>query len=463
MFDVKSEYRISQTDVRLEEFHRFADEFVVRPPYQRKSVWSKKRQQELLDSIFRGYYVPRIVLREVRLSETNTIREVIDGQQRIDTAQSFLSNKVPLPKSLGDVDSRLAGAYYDDLPSEIKRFVDRLVYSADVVIDIDDPKNPDHQNIATEIFWRLQQGESLNYMEVAHARISSLSRNFVVHFADDIHFDYDAYKPIDENRFKHPFFRIINHGNDRMDHLALMTRFLIIEENGGVCDVQNTDVARYIDQYQQEDGIGNLSFKDKPQAKSVLGHLNAFYDVFRNDPMVLGGGVVKELQREYFIISMYLLLRRLRTLYVFGEAEKHIFHDFLVDFHARWRSRSTRDTDIILFSDNRQQSGAQVEARQMILRQIFFEYTSDRNHDMKVKDTRRSFDESERIFLYRANEGKCQQCLREGKPDAEAFVRWSEFDADHVLPHSLGGETNLDNAELLCRHHNRSRGARISA
>lgn len=191
----------------------------------------------------------------------------------------------------------------------------------------------------------------------------------------------------------------------------------------------------------------------------MLGHLNTFYDVFRDDPMVVGGGVVKELRREYFIISMYLLLRRLRNLYAFGDAEKTLFRNFVLEFHARWQARNDKDTDIILFSDNRQQSAAEIATRQMILRQIFFEYVSKQGHEMKEKDSKRAFDESERILLYRINDGLCQQCLRDGKPQQESLVPWDEFDADHVVPHSKGGQTTLDNAELLCRYHNRSKGA----
>ena len=88
----------------------------------------------------------------------------------------------------------------------MRRFVDReLKYNADIVKGIEDPKDPEHQRVASEIFWRLQQGETLTYMETAHARLSSLSRNFVVKYADDITFDYDQYKPIDRNKDKHKF------------------------------------------------------------------------------------------------------------------------------------------------------------------------------------------------------------------------------------------------------------------
>lgn len=237
MFNPQNQYDVYFDNIPLRDFLDYWEEFVVRPPYQRKTVWSRRKQQALLDSLFRRYYVPRIVIREVRLDDQRTVREVIDGQQRIVTANLFLKGELPLPSSLADVHPDLPGARYNELPTELRRFVDRdLKYNADVVKGIDNPRKAEHQRIATEIFRRLQEGESLTYMEVAHARLSSLSRNFVVKYADDIRFDYDTYESIDENPDKHPFFKVIDRNNDRMQHLALLTRLLILEDNDGVAD-----------------------------------------------------------------------------------------------------------------------------------------------------------------------------------------------------------------------------------
>jgi len=458
MFDPQTEYDINFESIPIRDFHDYKEEFVVRPPYQRKNVWNRKKQQALLDSLFRRYYVPRIVIRLVRLGADKTLKEVIDGQQRINTAQLFLSDELKLPNSLEDLHRGLPGKKYSELPAELRRFVDRnLKYDADIVKGIDDPRDPEHQRIASEIFWRLQQGESLNYMEIAHARLSSLSRNFVVKYADDITFDYDSYKPVDENPDKHRFFNIIYRKNDRMQHLALMTRFLILEENGGIADLKDSNIMDYIEKYQRDDGVGNTSFENEPQAKAVLSTINTLTDIFKNDPMLdndNGNGEIRELNREYFIISVYLLLRHLKKYYVFDEKEKNLFHEFVVDFHKRWRDKNEDDRDIILFSDNRQQSANEIETRHRIIRQTFFEYAKENGVSILTKDERRSFNEAERISIYRRDNGLCQICVEEGKPEKECRVPWSEYDADHVVPHSRGGETDIENAQVLCRYHN---------
>ena len=207
LFNPPTSYDVIPDYVKLEDFHKYPEDYVVRPPYQRKNVWTPKKKQALLDSLFRRYYVPKIVLREIKLADRDKKNEVIDGQQRIRVAQEFYEDELTLPQSLADLDNSLPGRKYSELSVKARRFVDKtLRYDVDTVKGIDDPRNPEHQQTAAEIFWRLQQGETLNYMEVAHARLSSLPRNFVVKYADDISFDYDSYLPIEDNPDTHSFF-----------------------------------------------------------------------------------------------------------------------------------------------------------------------------------------------------------------------------------------------------------------
>ncbi len=463
LFNPKTEYDVVQKSIPIRYFHAYDEEYVIRPPYQRKSVWSRKKQQALLDSLFRRYYVPRIVIREVRLDEERTVQEVIDGQQRIITAQLFFSDSLALPKSLKDVHPDLPGSKFSKLPADIRQFVDReLVYDADIVKGIGDPRDPDHQRIATEIFWRLQQGESLNYMEIAHARLSSLSRNFITKYADDISFDYGKYEPVDSNPDKHPFFEIIDRNNNRMQHLALLARFLILEEADGPVDMKDTNIIDYVEKYQSKDGIGNLSFENTKQAKQVLSLMHDFNRVFKDDPMVSDSkGGLKELRIEYFIVSFFLLLRHLTIYYVFEDGDRDLFRHFLIDFHERWKAHREDDRDILVFSDNRQQSAAEIEIRNRILRQLFFDYAKRNDHAILTLDERRAFSEAERIHIYRRDGGMCQVCIKEDKPEKEALVPWHEYEADHVLPHSKGGKTETENAQVLCRYHNRQKGAKV--
>lgn len=463
MYDPKPKYDVIPEKNRIKEFFDYAELYVVRPPYQRKTVWNNSKQKALLDSLFRRYYIPKIVIREVRINNNETKNEIIDGQQRIVTVKNFFDNKLKLPETLSDLKKDIEGKRYDELPVEIKKFIDlKLTFDVDIIKGIDDPKDPRHQTIATEIFWRLQQGESLNYMEISHSRLASLTRNFVVKYSDDITFDYSNYKPVDHNKDKHHFFSIIQKSNNRMQHLALLTRFLLIEFADGPTDLKESNVSDIINKYQEDDGIGNYRFEETNEAKSVLKIMKTFYDIFKLDPMIDETSGIKELNTEYFIISTYLLLRYLMKYYAFTKDKHKIFSDFIIsEFYPRWSSRSEDDSDILAFSSSRQQGRVEIETRDRIIRQIFFEYLEDKRYELLSKDGKRTFNESQKIKIYRRDKGLCQECLRGGKSETDAKVSWSNFQADHVLPHSKGGQTILENGQVLCRDHNARKGNRI--
>jgi 5-methylcytosine-specific restriction endonuclease McrA len=63
--------------------------------------------------------------------------------------------------------------------------------------------------------------------------------------------------------------------------------------------------------------------------------------------------------------------------------------------------------------------------------------------DLVPKDPNRAFSESERIVIWRKAFMKCQGCgIQVGT--------LSEMHADHIVPHSKGGITTIDNAQCLC-------------
>jgi len=206
-FSKESDYTIERTVLALRDLRDYRDDYITRPPYQRKTVWSVKKKQALMDSILRRFYIPDVVLREVRLTDVASVSEVIDGQQRITTVQSYFDGEFPLPNSLKDFESDLVGKRYEELGTDFRKYIDKLEFQVDKIRGIEVKDNASHQLIATEIFWRLQQGESLNSMEVAHARLSSRVRNFLVQYSDDIEFDFENYKPVESNPKKHRFFK----------------------------------------------------------------------------------------------------------------------------------------------------------------------------------------------------------------------------------------------------------------
>ncbi|MCY3867838.1 MAG: DUF262 domain-containing protein [Chloroflexi bacterium] len=466
-FNPVTEYDIQRTNIRIRDFDDYEDDYETRPPYQRKVVWDKNKQQALLDRLFRRFYIPSIVLRIVRLDEIQTKYEVVDGQQRINTVQAFFRDELPLPSTLADLSTNLPECKYSDLPAEIKKFIHKeLKFDVDIIKNISDPFDPTHQKAATEIFWRLQQGESLNNMETAHARLSSLVRNFLVKYADDYDFDFDTYVTIEHNPHKLAFFTETRaRTNSRMQHLTLLGRFLLIEIADGATDLGDRSIVSLIDQEDLQDRIGSQCYENENPAKAVVRNLRQFREVFHDDPLLdsnnYGTGILA-LQYEYFTISCYMLLRHLRKYYVYDETVRLCFREFVWEFYKRIKGISQTTNQVTQFVENRQQNVRAVRRREQIIRLEFFGFARDKSQIILVeKDRQRNFNEDQRIGIYLKHNGLCQQCLVDGLPENEARVPWSEFEADHVLPHSKGGQTLIENGQVLCREHNRAKGANV--
>ena len=452
-YQPEKQYIPQPGQVKLIDLYRYADEYVMRPPYQRKTVWKKQQQQQLIDSIFKGYYIPDLVLRYIKVKDHQVMREVIDGQQRITAVQKFMKNEFAMPEG-----SKFEGLFYKNLSTEVKRFIDDSHLSATLIEGIDDINNLDHHKIATDIFWRLQQGESLNYMEVANASITSRVRNFLVKYGDDGSFDYDAYESKDENPDKHKFFKIIRQKNDRMQHLSLLGRLLLIENAGGYTDIKDTSLGDLIEK-EKVDETGNFTYEKQKSAKAVLYLLNKLSEIAKKDPFVIGGG--KLAWPEYLIISFYLIVRHIDNFYVWNDELVKLLSDFFIKFLDRWRKREQNDTDIHAFRNDQQQAESDLRNRDLILRQLFFDFVREQGAEILRKDEKRHFNEAERIAIYRSGNGKCVQCIEDGKSDEECEVPWSEYEADHIIAWSKGGASDPDeNAQILCRTHNRQKGAR---
>lgn len=92
-------------------------ELKLNPKFQRGPVWSPQARTYLIDSILRGYPIPKLLLRtEVDRDSRRTIRDVVDGQQRLRTIVDFSAGKLVL----GIKAKELKGTRYGDLSDDQK-------------------------------------------------------------------------------------------------------------------------------------------------------------------------------------------------------------------------------------------------------------------------------------------------------------------------------------------------------
>ena len=147
-----------------------------RPQYQRAAVWNLTKKQKLIDSILRGYDIPKIYLRES--PDDVYEHEVVDGQQRLRAIWEFANNDFPLSDDSSDLPQwgDLSDRRHDELESDVQDAFGLFDLSIVVIEDSSELEIRD-------LFLRLQEGVSLNPAEKRNAMVGTM-RDFVSELAD---------------------------------------------------------------------------------------------------------------------------------------------------------------------------------------------------------------------------------------------------------------------------------------
>jgi len=95
-----------------------SEQLVISPKFQRRRVWQSKAQSYLIDTILKQMPIPPIYLRYITDPiKRRTIREVVDGQQRIGTIFDFIRGKFTVLKVHN---SEYSGMTFSELPENIQ-------------------------------------------------------------------------------------------------------------------------------------------------------------------------------------------------------------------------------------------------------------------------------------------------------------------------------------------------------
>ena len=402
-----------------------------------------------MDSLVRRYYIPSIVLREIKIDGV-TKWEVIDGQQRIDSVVRFFNDRFPLPR-MSDINLRLANERpFSKLPSDIRDYIqNELAFYADIITLLDDPFKSEHLKFTADIFKRLQQGQPLEYAEKLHAKLNSLVRNFLVKYACDYDFNYETYELIKPNPNKHPIFKLSNIDDRKLGHIAALARLLLFEIHDGPTDIYVECVEELFKDKIRRVGVGNYQFETELVAQELLNNLKLLYQAIKDDVNSKGKNLF--LTFQFSLQLMYLLVRHLRKTYVIGSDEFEFIKDYFSCSYVQGMSEGDQKIVYGKTGGRKMQGRQRIEERYRVLHRHFFEVAEETGCEFIPLEPQRAFSPEERAKLYRRCKGVCQICKKK--------VSEREFHADHVIPHSKGGPTELWNGQLLCPQCNLRKGS----
>ncbi len=398
----------------------FKEQINPQPPYQRGSVWSVSHQQLFIDSMLKGYDIPKLYLREVNTDGYKW--EIIDGQQRLKAIWDFFAGEFSLPRDSDPISGvPVAGLSYVELPIDLSNLIN--LYQLDVVI-IDEATDDDIE----DMFLRFQNGVPLNSAEKRHA-ISGGLRDFVQNLAETHSFTSES----------------LGFANKRFAHEEILAQMLLIEKEQGPTRLRHTQLKAL---YEENKKFQANALEAK-QLKRVLGFLRrAFPD--RNPDL-----------NKVNTISLYTLVTATIDRYVLKDREQD-FRNWFDDFQNRreeddQRSEDERDTTLMSYQYAVSGQSSDV-ASQETRHRILLEDMTTQIPDLKQQDGQRIFRPEQRAAIFRLAHGKCANPF--GNPDCDIRCRADNFHADHINPHSKGGLTTVDNGQLLCPSCNLKKGSK---
>ena len=148
----------------------------LKPPYQRKPVWTKNQRAYLIDSILKGYHLPEVYVHRVTDLKGKTIYNIVDGQQRIRAILDFVNDKYSLSE---DETPEYGDQNFSDLPESIKTdFWGKSIYVREI-------SNASDEEVR-ELFKRMNKNVvALNSQELRHATYSGDFITLMEELSDD--------------------------------------------------------------------------------------------------------------------------------------------------------------------------------------------------------------------------------------------------------------------------------------
>lgn len=408
--------------------------------YQRGRAWKPEQQKVLVDSVLRGYPLPRFYFSLERVADPlgnqATTLSVIDGLQRVTAFADYFQDKWPLldpatsrsrfPKAIADAPCPWADRRFSELPVELQDTLRELALPVVVIEEFDS------MDELRDLFIRLQAGTALTRQQIRDAWPGAMSP-YIERIAGKLtsrgrfeflsRLDRRGSRRDDEDELEDPF-------HDGRQTAAQLLRLFLDRKRG--LTVGGVDARALDDLYHSGtdfDAQGELAI----EFERLLGYAKVIVD----DLAPLTTGAKKSKVSKLRLFTLFLTL---------------------IDLEASPRVRADRELERIgrafwaasWFEATPSGRPGKATSRATIDAHFRWFATSVMSRaGVAHLDARRAFSESEREQLWERAAGVCELCGN-GMTQGEA-------EYDHIVPWIHGGATAIDNGRAVHRFCNRSR------
>ncbi|MEI5908355.1 DUF262 domain-containing protein [Bacillus spongiae] len=129
-----------------------SEDYILDPEFQRRHRWSIEKKSRLIESFIMNVPIPPIFLYEIDYS----VYEVMDGLQRLTALYEFYSNGFAL-EGLEEW-PELNGLTYLELPSQVRRGIDRRYLSSMILLKETARSEKEEQRLKQLVFERINSG-----------------------------------------------------------------------------------------------------------------------------------------------------------------------------------------------------------------------------------------------------------------------------------------------------------------
>lgn len=405
----------------------------LNPGFQRSSVWTDRDREKLINSVLRNYPLPSIFL-YCRQKDGDIIYDVIDGKQRIEAILMFMGvmrgNRYWAKAQLsGDG----AEDWIDWNTLRRKKLQHRITGYKLQAIEVEGDAGE-----IIELFVRINStGKALTGAERRHAN----------------YFKSDFLKKSGQLAHRYTkYFRengILSSGQiSRMKHVELVCELMV---SAHLEDVANKKAA--LDRIMKSDSItGRHLAQAAQQTVTSLNRLKRMFPLIRQTRFCK--------LSDFYSIAVLIQRYERDGLILTDKARNRVAWDLLVNFSNGVDNVRQKRKQL----ENLQPGEALYREYLLTVMEATDEISHRRERErilngilgslFQKKDSARLFSQEQRRILWNTTVNpRCKVCKRP--------LHWQDFTIDHRSPHSSGGQTRLDNADLMCRKDNSGKGNRL--